>query len=152
MRERWRHLREEDESGSVLLLILGFGVVVLALVLVVASISALHIERKQLLAAADAAALDAASLLDRDAFFQEPGEGFVISDGAVLARVEDYLDDYATVMGLDGVAILEASVGEDQRTITVTLSSRADIPFVPSLVPGIADAIRVEATSVARGF
>ena len=45
MATRLRRLHD-DESGSVLLLILGFGVVVLALALVVASISALHIDSR----------------------------------------------------------------------------------------------------------
>ncbi|MFH5822314.1 hypothetical protein [Georgenia sp. AZ-5] len=52
-----------------MLLSLAFGVLVLALVLVVASASAVHIERKRLLALADAAAADAADAMDAAAYY-----------------------------------------------------------------------------------
>lgn len=152
MWRRLRELRDDDESGSVLLLILGFGIVVLALAFVVASISALHIERKQLLAAADAAALDAASLLDEERFLAENAQDFLISPDQVTARVEDYLASFGPAIGLDDPRVVAASVGEDGRTVTLTLSGRADLPLVPAIIPGIADALRVEVTSVARGF
>lgn len=150
MATRLRRLHD-DESGSVLLLILGFGVVVLALALVVASISALHIDRKQLAAAADAAAADAASLLDREAYLGAESADFFLGEGQVTERVAAYLADYGPALGIDGLTGVSASVGEDGRTVTVTLTAEARVPFLPSLVPGITHAIPIQVTSTARG-
>lgn len=152
MRRRLRQLADDDESGSVLLLILGFGIVVLALTFVVASVSALHLERKQLQAATEAAVLDAASLLSEEAYYTSGTQEFQVDEGEVTERVGEYLGTYGEALGLDGARIVEVSVGEDGRTITVTLSARAAIPLVPTLVPGIADSIRVEATAISRGY
>jgi uncharacterized membrane protein len=63
-----RRPRDRDE-GQILLLGIAYGLLALALVLVVASASAVHIERKQLIALADAAALDAADALDAELFY-----------------------------------------------------------------------------------
>ena len=69
---RWRRKMSErfrDDDGQIMLLSIAYGVVALALVLTVVSISAIYLERKQLLALADAVAAGAADAVDEDAYF-----------------------------------------------------------------------------------
>jgi len=59
----------DPESGQIMILTLGLAMVVLGLIFVVVSVTSVQIERKQLLALADAAALDAAGQIDEAAYF-----------------------------------------------------------------------------------
>jgi uncharacterized membrane protein len=91
--------RASDE-GQIMLLTLGFVVVAMLLISVVASAAGVHLERKRLLALADVMALDAADAIDDDAYFA-PGAGkgdpqtepAVVSDASVRAAAADYLEN-----------------------------------------------------------
>lgn len=150
MRERLHPLRE-GEDGKVMILMLGVAMVVIALVLVVASVSAVHIQRKQLLAAADAAALSAAASLDEAGFYAEGGNRLVVSDQSVHTAVTDYLADHAGPLGLRDVRV-GIPTGEEDGAVVVTLSALAEVPFAPWLTDAIPDALRVEVSVRARAL
>ena len=60
-------------AGNTLVLSIVLCAVAIALVLTLATVTQMHIERKRLLALADAAAIHAASAIDEPAYFAEPG-------------------------------------------------------------------------------
>jgi uncharacterized membrane protein len=144
-----------SDTGSVLLLTLAYAVVALLLVTVVAGASSVHVQRKQLLAVADAAALDAADAADR------PGYYAALEAGATLSAVP--LTD-ATVRraAADTVAVSPAAHRSGARpapgtgtpdgvTAVVVLTGRARLPIVSPVLQawsgGIPLTVRAEATA-----
>ncbi|MGF1647411.1 MAG: pilus assembly protein TadG-related protein [Kineosporiaceae bacterium] len=144
-----------DDEGSVLLLTLGYAVLALLVVTVVAGASSVYLQRKQLLAVADAAALDAADAVDR------PGYYAALEAGADLTAVP--LTD-ATVRdaAVDAVAASPAAARTGARvapgtgtpdgtTSVVVLTGRARLPVVSPVLEtwseGIRLAVRAEATA-----
>jgi len=93
-------LRRGDDEGQIMLLTIGFVVVALLLISVVASAAGVHLERKRLLALADVMALETADAVDDDAYFA-PGAGrgdpdtepAAISTASVRAAAAEYLAD-----------------------------------------------------------
>jgi len=96
-RRRVRGAKDGDD-GQILLLTLGFVVIALLLVTVVASAAGVHLERKRLVALADVMALDAAdAVADEDYFAPGAGQGdpdtepATVSSASVQAAVAAYL-------------------------------------------------------------
>lgn len=161
---RWRRLTGADrrESGQIMLLALAFAALALALVLVLASASAVHIERKQLLALADAAALDAADAVDLAAFYGDtvlPGDaadpragaGLVpLTDRTVRDAVQSHLAASPAAAGVSAVRVGEPTGTPDGVTAEVTLTAIARPPFIPWALVGWSDGIALRATSTAR--
>lgn len=146
VRQRLDVLRAQ-ESGQVMILTLGLAVVVLALVFVVASVSSVQIERKQLLAMADAAALDAATRIDTAAYYRT---GRVkISDATVRAAVGEYLVTHRSALGLERAGMAEPTGSPDGRSARVTLVTVADLPLVPWFLEDIGG-VRLRVTTAAR--
>ncbi len=138
---RWR-----DDDGSMLPLVVFFGALALALVLVVAAASSLYLEKKRLFTLADGAALVGAESfrLDRVAR-SERGWRPTLTDEEVHGAVADYLagnsgDEFT------GLAV-ERAGSRDGRSATVTLSAVWHPPVVTVFVP---DGLRIEATATAR--
>src|SRR4051794_40876633 len=76
-----RSLRHDDE-GTIMLLTLGFTVIALMLVLVVAAATQVHLQRMRLTHVADEVALDAADSLDVAGYYA--GEEGAPADGRVV--------------------------------------------------------------------
>lgn len=119
------------DEGAVTLLVIGYAVVVLMLVLVVVSASAVHLDRKRLLALTDAAALAAADDADRGTYYRagvRPGEGVPLTDGQVRAAVQQYLDVLAPQ---DFPVTIDPATGADPsgRVAVVRLCSTFLPPF-----------------------
>ena len=134
-----------DEDGSTLLLTIFYGVLGLALVLVVVSATSLYLERKRLFTLADGAALAAAESWRLDDARVEDGElMFDLGAESVRAAAYDYLGDAShSLRGLDLVRADSA----DGRSATVTLRAIWHAPisseFLPVTVP-------IEVTADAR--
>ncbi|MBM7505171.1 pilus assembly protein TadG-related protein [Agromyces aurantiacus] len=134
-----------DEDGSTLLLTIFYGVLALALVLVVVSATSLYLERKRLFTLADGAALAAAeSWRLEDVRVEGRDLVFDLDDAAVREAAAEYLGD--AVSSLEGVELVRAG-SADGRSATVTLRAvwRAPISseFLPLTVP-------IEVTADAR--
>ncbi|WP_448005149.1 pilus assembly protein TadG-related protein [Agromyces bauzanensis] len=133
------------DEGSTLLLTIFYCVLGLSIVLVVASVTTLYLERKRLLTLADGAALAGAEAWQLDAV-RVDGDRLAVEldDADVRAAAAEYLGDAAS--GLDDVELVRAA-SDDGRSATVTLRSvwRApiDTEFVPVAVP-------IEVTVTAR--
>jgi uncharacterized membrane protein len=146
-----------------MLLTLAFALIALCLVLVIASASAVHIERKQLLALADAAALDAADAIDLDLFYEGGDQAAAgwrrggitatavpLSVPGVREAVALHLANAPSAVGLTGLTILEPTGTPDGTTATVTLGAVVRPPFIPWVLVGWSDGIAMRVTSSAR--
>ncbi|WP_380169086.1 pilus assembly protein TadG-related protein [Jannaschia sp. R86511] len=130
-----------DDSGQVLLLALVYGVVAILLVLVVVAASAVHLDRKRLLAVADAAALDAADALDEAAYFeateQEGGlDAVPVTDASVRDAVVAHLQRQDAPSRFVDLSVDVAATGTpDGSTAVVVLTARS-LPLLPDAVAG----------------
>lgn len=140
---------KNDDAGQVAVITIGFAVVVLALVFVVVSISSLHIDRKQLQAVADAMAADAASQLDEARYYEAMDGSVRLTDEGVGEAAASYLSDHGSDLGVPGARIVPPTGSPDGRTAEVTLSMRADVILVPSLL-SLPDAVEIAVTARAR--
>ncbi|MGF1660956.1 MAG: pilus assembly protein TadG-related protein [Kineosporiaceae bacterium] len=143
------------DDGSVLLLTIGYAVVALLLVTVVAGASSVYLQRKQLLAVADAAALDAADAVDR------PGYYAALDAGGELAAVPltdaTVGDAAATVVAASpaaartGARVAPGTGSPDGLSAVVVLTGRARLPVVSPVLDtwsgGIPLVVRAEATA-----
>lgn len=86
-----RRRRSRRDDGTVLLLVVGFGLVLMALVGVVADVSAVLLAKRGVASAADGAAVAAAQQLDEDAFYSGGvGERVPLSSQQVANAVAQY--------------------------------------------------------------
>jgi hypothetical protein len=152
------------DDGQILPLLAGFVVIVLLLVLVVADITALHLQREELHALADAAALDAADALDQETFYEtgaggETGTGnetggdkrpVPLSDTTVQNSVRDFLRAHEDDRQNQDRLIPEMGLptgAPDEFTAEVTLTGRARIPLLGLVVRRWAGGVPLKETS-----
>ncbi len=109
-----------------MLLTLGFVVIAVLLLTVVVSASAVHLDRKRLLALADLTALASADALDEAAYYAAdrppvpPGEsGLLLTESSVRRAATAFLADAAPASRLDEIGLVSTSL--DGQTVTVTL-------------------------------
>ena len=122
-----------DETGSTLLLTIGYCVLGLAIILVVASATTLYLERKRLFTVADGAALAGAEAWELESVRVDDDRlALDLQDADVRRAAGDYLADAAT--DLDDVELVSATSG-DGRSATVTLRSVWRAPISTDLVP-----------------
>jgi hypothetical protein len=154
---RWARRAARDD-GQIMILTIGFVVVALLLITVVASAAAVHLERKRLLALADVLALEAADAVGDDRYFA-PGagrgdpdeEGLPLTDAAVSAAVDRYLaDNPDAASAWDELAVLSAST-PDGRSARVHLGAVVRPVLLTWVLAPWQDGIALEAESSARG-
>ncbi|WP_235929565.1 pilus assembly protein TadG-related protein [Cellulomonas citrea] len=136
------------------ILTIGVVVLALALTLVLAAATSVHLQRTRLAALADLAALDAADGIDDPSYFRPgadaPGRPVVpLTDAGVSAGVERYLAEHAEP-GLDQLDVVEASTDGGSVHVVLTAVAHPTLlgPWLASWVPDV----RVEATSSARAW
>ncbi|MGW7680217.1 pilus assembly protein TadG-related protein [Kribbella sp. NPDC054772] len=124
-------------------LIIGFTVVILLMVVVVTDISKAFLVRRDLDATADGAVLAAANGLA--AVYAQPGAGGNAAIDPEQARqlTAEYLNQIAAGNRFDA---LDWSVDVEGTTVTVRLTSTADLPFHP---PGFPTTAAVSSQSAA---
>ncbi|MDP3209355.1 MAG: pilus assembly protein TadG-related protein [Rhodoglobus sp.] len=134
------------DEGSTLPLTIGFGILSLALILVVVAATSLYLERKRLFTLADGAALVGAEAFTLDSVTITPtGYRPTLTTSDVAAAVSDYLVGVPDT-GFASLAI-ERAATDDGRSATVTLSALWRPPVLELLAP---EGVRVEVTSRAR--
>lgn len=119
--------RADGDSGTILLLVLGFAAVLLLLVAVVVDVSAVLLARQGAASAADGAAVAAAQQLDREAAYANGlGSHIPLSVEAVQSLVGSYSARAAQGQrGLQLTATLDAA----QTTAIVTATRQVRLPF-----------------------
>jgi uncharacterized membrane protein len=144
--------KRSDDSGQVLLLIIAYTAIALALVTVVIGASAVHLERKQLLAVADAAALDAADALETAELYgrgAEPGS-VPLSSRSVRASVQDYVTSVGAPATFSDFAVAASTGSPDGHTAEVTLVARARLPIVSAVLGDYAGGVPLHVTARGR--
>ncbi|WP_167147623.1 glycosyltransferase [Actinomyces sp. ZJ308] len=148
-----RRLRRE-EDGQTLLLGVGLICVVLALLFVAASATAVYLDLKTLTSLADSAAAAGADGVDGNPYYE--GEGIdgtdtvpgALTDAAVSTNAAADLSSQPAAARLEGITIVSARAANG-RTAVVTLQARSRPPFLPwGIVP--ADGFTITATGSAR--
>jgi hypothetical protein len=139
-------------------MLLTAGCVALGLMLVgmVASATAVHLDRKQLYDVVDLLAADAADAMPPERFYageaSAPDEGGVLTltDEDVRRSVSEYLSAHpAVVRGLDGVRLVEAS-SPDGRTARVALAATSHPPLLRWFTDAFGGGFTVQAVASAR--
>lgn len=126
------------ESGQVLLLVLGFVVILVALITVVVDASRVFLYRRALAAAVDGAVTAAVQAVDETAIYTDPGAfeagRLPLDERAALAAVQRYVTENKLTQRFSGFAVVGVSVGPDGTTVVVSFAATVDLPFV-GLVP-----------------
>jgi len=148
--------RLRDDDGQIMLLSIAYGLVALALVLVVVSVSAIYLERKRLLALADAVAADAADAIAEDAYFggdRPDGPALPLTDDSVRQEVQEYLAAAPQgVVDFEGLAVGELTGTPDGTTAQVTLSAVVRPPVVTWAIAPWRDGFVVTVTASAEAI
>lgn len=139
-------LRLDDDEGSTLPLVAGFGALGLALVLVAAAASSLYLERKQLFTLADGAALVGAEAFDLADVSVASGRPDALLDPVDVHRDVTAFLGGTPNGGFEGL-VLEEATTRDGESATVTLSSIWRPPLVTVFFP---EGWRIETTATAR--
>lgn len=135
-----------DDEGSTLPLIIFFGFLSLALILLVVAASSLYLERKRLFTVADGASLSGAEAFSLDDVQLTDGRPRpVLQTADVAAAVSEYLAS-AAPSSLESLSVDRAET-VDGASATVSLSAYWRPPVLSILVP---KGFRIEVTSVAR--
>lgn len=145
--------RARGDDGQVMLLALAFGLLAILLVGVVVSATAVHLERKRLLALADLAALEAADAMEPDRYYaappDDPGAPVSLTPAEVRDAVEAYLADAPAAGRFADLEVVEAGT-EDGRTVVVTLRALADVPLLSAATAAWSDGVGLVVTARAR--
>lgn len=144
------------DDGQISLLVIGYCVLAIGLLMVVASASAVHLERKRLLEVADSAALDAADALDSPLYYGSgsgvgpPGSGVPLTDASVQASVADYLRLRGAAAEHEALSVAEPTGTPDGSTAEVTLVARVRLPLVGAALDAYGGGIVLRVTARAR--
>ena len=124
-----------SERGSALLLGIGLVAVCLLAVVVLVDASAAFLQRQQLFALADTAALAGAQAIDLPAYYAQGASAATRLDtSAVPARVRAHLSRAQAATAIDG--LLLDSAWSDGRQVAVTLSCPLRLPFLSDMFGG----------------
>uniref|UniRef100_UPI00289DF07D pilus assembly protein TadG-related protein n=1 Tax=Arthrobacter sp. TaxID=1667 RepID=UPI00289DF07D len=130
----------EPESGQVGILVIGYVLLALLVITVVAAASSVYLGHKKLLSAADGAALAAADTFSLSQVQgSEAGSGNApaarLDPGAVTAAVQQYLAESRAAERISSLGIAPETGTADGRTARVVLSGVVHPPIVNFLVP-----------------
>lgn len=139
---------ERDESGQLMVMILGYVVLALLVATVVVGISAVYLEHKRLLSLADGASLAAAdSYTLGEVATQGESPSAVLNPARIRNVAADFVARSPASQRFSELAVTGATGTPDGSTAVVVLSAAVHPPVVNFLIP---DGIRIEATSTAR--
>lgn len=130
-----------------MVLLVGYVLIAVLLVSVVAAGSSLYIGRKLLLSAADGAALAAADTFVLHGGSADTNPGTWLTSQGVNAAAQKYLQSNEVPASLSEVALAAGTGSPDGRTAQVSLTGVVHPMFISALVPA---GIRITVTGTAR--
>jgi hypothetical protein len=139
-----RGLRPGGDEGQTTVLVIGLSAICLLLATVVLAVTAVNIEARKLLSAADGATLAAADSFTLDADGQNRP---VLADRQAAQAVSGYLAAADAYGRFDGLAVQSVAVTDGGQTVEVVLTATAHPPIVNWIVPS---GVTVVATSSSR--
>jgi hypothetical protein len=152
---RWAHARRDD-TGNISVLTLGFLVLTMLTLLVIAAATAVHMQRIRLVHLADELAVDAADALDLDNYYAGDAQ-LPTEDAAVQLAHSRMLEAVQAHVGirseghLDGVRVVNVSTPDgNTAVVTVAIVVHPLWPLEP-LMP-FANGVELRATGSARSF
>ena len=123
-----RRPEPRDDSGTILVLVLGFTAVLLLMVAVVVNVSAVILAKRGVASAADGAAVSAAQSLDVEAFYARGLASGRVPLDVALARVR--VAEYAArADDLQPGLRLAVAIGADGSTAIVRGQRSVELPF-----------------------
>ena len=135
--------RGRDDEGTVLVLVLGFALILIAMVGVVVDVSSVVLAKRGVASAADGAAVSAAQSLDLEALYRDGLRTQIpLSTAEARSRVATY--QARAVAQQPGLVL---SVQIDGRTAVVTATRTVTLPFP---VPGSSRTVEVQSIARAR--
>ncbi len=139
-----------DDSGQVLVLVIGLAVIAALLVTVVVDASKAFLFRRSLSAWADGAALTAAQSISEPAVYGAGGgDTLPLSQADAQAAVADYVARNDLGGYYDGFTVTGVVVTPDTGTVTVAFSARVALPFVNVVSGDYAAGVPISATAAA---
>lgn len=151
--------RAGGEDGQTTILTLGLVVVALLLVTVVVSATGVHLDRKRLLATADATALEAADALSTASYFDTSTTGgttsggrILLTDRAVEGAARAYLAENPEISDRFVRLELADAAAVDGRSAQVRLRALVRPALVSWVTAPWSDGIVLEAESTARAW
>ncbi|MFS0700014.1 pilus assembly protein TadG-related protein [Cellulomonas sp. 179-A 4D5 NHS] len=157
-RRRWVGCAGADD-GQTTILTLGLVVVALLLVTVVVSATGVHLDRKRLLATADATALEAADALSTGSYFDPSTSGgttsggqILLTDRAVEGAARAYLAENPEISDRFVRLELVDTAAVDGRSAQVRLRALVRPALVSWVTAPWSDGIVLEAESTARAW
>lgn len=155
--DRRRGPDARSDDGQIMVLALGFTIVLLLLVTVIASLTGIQLERKRLADLADNLALEAADSIDAGSIYgtqTPPGAASEapLTDTGVRAAVAEYMGAHpGATSGLEAVTVVSAT-SPDGRTARVVLASRARPTLISPVTSLFSDGVVLTAESTARAW
>lgn len=151
-----RPRRTRGDDGQVMILALAFGLLAILLVGVVVSATAVHLERKRLLALADLAALEAADAMSLDGYYAgppgpdpAPRAPVLLTPDDVRGAVDAYLERAPAATRFRDLEVVSATT-DDGRTAVVTMRATADVPLLSAATAAWSDGVELLVTARAR--
>jgi Putative Flp pilus-assembly TadE/G-like len=141
-------LRRGD-SGQLTIMIIGFAVIVMMLVTLIANTSKAFLWRRSLSSWADAAALAATQTAGERAIFDTGLAGnLAVDEAAAEAFVLDYVDRHRLADRYPDL-VLDVDADETAGVVTVTLSATMPLAFVNHVTDGFGQGVRIEGSASA---
>lgn len=137
-----------DERGSTLPLAIGLITICLLAVAIVTDVTAVYLQRRNLMVVADAMALAGAQAIDVDAYYANGAtRGTRLDPSRVVTAANGYLDRSEARSSIPGLAVEQ--IATDGQVVRIGLAAPLRLTFFPGLVQDSPDAV-VRVESLAR--
>ena len=151
MRDLLARLRRRREHGTIMPLVIGFGVIIILLLVVVTDASQLWVYQRGLHSIADGASLEAANSLDPAAIYDGGVTDTIeLNQGLAQAAVNQYVQESAGSASSGGVTCTAALVNGGAQ-VTVTCNGHAQLPIVGFITNGRSE-VPVSSAATAQTF
>jgi hypothetical protein len=135
-----------DDSGQILVLMIGFLALAAMLVVIVVNLSRVFLYDRSLGAAADGAALTAVQGVDESAIYGGAlEEALPLDPIAVDRQIQDYVESAALSDRFDDFTVVETRI--DDGSVIVVLGATVDLPFVGVVSDHWAQGVTITAES-----
>ncbi len=142
--DKWQPEREGDESGQVMILVIGYVILTLMVLTVVMAISAVYLEHKKLLSVADSASLAASDNFGvGEVQDGTSGPAPALTNTSVQAATAKYMSDTGAAAQFNNLSISGQTGAPEGRTARVVLTAVVHPPIVNYLVPAGIDIVVV---------